>query len=158
MKRKIMNFIKEHKAFSVVLGIAIICFIILLVTFLMVFIGHGGSAYGDRLEGIEEVKLSNKKLENINDNLEAEEVVSSSKVRVQGKIVYVTIHFINGTNIEKAKTIATKVLEEFDEDELGFYDFEFLISEETSDDSEGVTFSGAGTKHYSKEEITWNKS
>ena len=124
-----------------------------------ILIGGGNDPYGDRLDGIEKVEISKKKLTNIESSINENDQVKESNVRIQGKIIYVTIDYINGVNLDKAKEIANSVLDEFSDDEKDFYDFEFLLKEETDEsNSEYNPFKAAGTKHPSKDSITWTKS
>lgn len=157
MKKKILDFAKEHKFFAAILFVALIFFVMLVVVTIMLFVGHGSNAYGDRLDGIKDVKISDKKLDTIEENLANKEGVEEVKVRLQGKIVYADIYFAGGTNIDAAKEVASSILEEFDEDELDFYDIEVLISEKKTDEKQEGLFNAIGTKHPSKDTITWNK-
>ncbi len=159
MKEKLKRFAKENKVFAVILGIAVLFILIFIMMLISILIGGGNDPYGDRLDGIEKVEISKKKLTNIESTINENDQVKESNVRIQGKIVYVTIDYINGVNLDKAKEIANSVLDEFSDDEKDFYDFEFLLTEETdASNSEYNPFKAAGTKHPSKDGITWTKS
>lgn len=159
MKEKLKRFAKENKVFAVILGIAVLFILIFIIMLISILIGGGNDPYGDRLDGIEKVEISKKKLTNIESTINENDQVKKSNVRIQGKIVYVTIDYINGVNLDKAKEIANSVLDEFSDDEKDFYDFEFLLTEETdASNSEYNPFKAAGTKHPSKDGITWTKS
>lgn len=158
MKDKIIDFIKKHKAISIILILAIILFIVLVCISFSLLFGGSNNSYGYRLDGIDKVKLSSKKLANIEDTIRSNDQVKDANVRLQGRIVYITIDYINGVTVDKAKEIANASLNEFSEDEIAYYDFEYLIKEEANpENSEYVPFAKAATKHPNKEEITWTK-
>ena len=82
------------------------------------------------------------------------QVVESSEVRLQGRIVYTTIVLKDDTGIDKAKELASATLRNYSEDELDFYDFSFFLKWENEDGDKVIT----GNKHHNLETITWTKS
>lgn len=159
MKEKLKKLAKENRVLAVIFGLAALFILIFIIMLFSILIGGGNDPYGDRLDGIEKVEISKKKLTNIESSINENDQVKESNVRIQGKIIYVTIDYINGVNLDKAKEIANSVLDEFSDDEKEFYDFEFLLKEETDEsNSEYNPFKAAGTKHPSKDSITWTKS
>lgn len=159
MKEKLKKFAKENKVLAIILGTATLFILIFIIMLISILIGGGNDPYGDRLDGIENVEISKKKLTNISDTIKENDQVKSTNVRLQGKIVYITIDYINGVNLDKAKEIASNSLNEFSDEEKEFYDFEFLLTEEGDEaNSEYTPFKAAGTKHPSKDSITWTKS
>jgi len=153
-----LNFINKHKGLSIVIGLSLVLFIILLVIFISLFFGSGQSLYGNRLEGIEEVELTSKFLNDVQTKIKEDESVKDANVRLQGKIVYIVLEVNSDISIETAKTIAAKTLEDFKEEELSFYDFSYLVKwTNLVEEKEEIT-AIAGYKHHAKENITWSKS
>lgn len=150
---KILNFIKTHKGLSILLGLGFVLFLIIFVTMLTLLIGNNKGTYGDRLEGIEKVKLSTNDLNDMSKKVEENDAVEEADFRVQGKIVYVTIKFKEGTNLDSAKEIANNAMKEFSEDEIAFYDLEFFLKE-----NKDKGFVVVGNKHPSVETIGWTNS
>jgi len=154
-----LDVINRHKGLSIVLGLSLILFIIMLIIFGSLFLGNGEGKYGNRLDGIEEVKLSNSFLKEIETGLEEDERIISSTVRLQGKIVYINFEVNSDVSVDTAKEIANSTLEKFSEEEMAFYDFSYLVKWTTeNEEGEKVTNGIAGTKHPKKESITWSKS
>lgn len=153
-----LNFINKHKGLSMIIGLSLILFIIMLVIFISLFFGNGKDTYGNRLDGIEEVKLSNDFLKELKNELKDKEEVIDANVRLQGKIVYIVLNLDPNTNIETAKNLSTSTLEKFSEEELDFYDISYLIKwvKETEEGTE--TSAIEGYKHPNKDSITWMKS
>jgi len=153
-----LDMINRHKGLSIVLGLSLILFIILLIIFIKLFSSTGNDKYGNRLEGIEEVELSNSFLKEVESNIEEDENVIEATVRLQGKIVYINFELNSEVSKDTAKEIAASTLDNFTEEELSFYDFSYLVKW-TPLEEEGEEISAiAGTKHHLKESITWSKS
>lgn len=153
-----LDYINKHKGLSILVGLSLILFIILLIIFISLFFGSGEGKYGNRLDGIEEVKLSKSFLKDIKSSLEEDESVLEANVRLQGKIVYVVFEVNNDISKETAKVMASNLLENFSEEELEFYDINYLIKWTEVIEEEEVISAIAGTKHPLKESITWSKS
>ena len=154
MLEKIKGLIKRHIVLFILCVIALIAIIVMLIFFLKMSINNS-SKYGDRLDGIEKVELSKKDLSEIKDKILETKEVSSAKVRVQGKIVYIDISYKEGTDLAKAKEIASGAIVNFEDDEKVFYDFEFVINEDSEKDD---AWASVGAKNSSDSEIIWTRS
>ena len=68
--------------------------------------------------------------------------------RLQGKIIYITLKLKEGTKKDKAKELASKIIEYYPEEVISYYDFGFFIEEiieKPTDEKKGFIISG--TKH-----------
>ena len=153
-----MKLIKRHKGLAIILRLTLILLIIIFAIFSRMLFSTGKSEYGDRLNNIVEVK--DGLLKEVKGELESLEEVTSANVRIQGKIIYTTINVTKATSKDKAKEIASKTLENYSEEVIECYDFEFLIKQEEEKDEEGnnKSYTIAGTKHPNKEKISWTKN
>ena len=156
MKQKLKKLMKNKKA-VVLIALVLVLLICLILIKSVFFPGHG-SKYGNRLDGIEEVKIEDSRLKELSDTLKEKEEVKNAKVRIQGKIVYVVFEVTSETSIDTAKSIADSTLESFDDDELAFYDFSYLVKWTKVVDEKEEISAIEGTKHHSKNTITWSKS
>lgn len=147
--------LSRHKILTVICFLAFVIVVILFYIFCSVFVG-GTNTYGNRLAGIEKVELSEKALDKVEDSIKENAEVDSVNVRVQGKIVYINIVYNNDVALDKAKEIANKSLENFDEEELEFYDFEYIMTQVGSEDNDG--FKITGTKGPKTDGISFIKS
>lgn len=152
-----LNFINKHKGLSIVCGLALILFIIVLIILISLFVTTGKGTYGDRLDGIEDVKLSDSFLDEIKTSLEENDNIESANVRLQGKIVYIEFQAKNGVNSDAVKSICDVTLERFSEDELKFYDFNFIVKWVNKTDNGDELTAIAGYKHHNKTVISWTK-
>lgn len=153
-----MNLIKRHKGLAIVGGLTLILIIIMFVIFARMIFSNGGSVYGNRLDGLVEIdkNITNKIIEETKQNDSVEDI----DIRTQGKIIYITIEFKEGTNLNKAKEIANNALSKYDEEVIDYYDFGFFLKENITktEDEEKQGFIVAGTKHPSAEKISWTKN
>ncbi len=110
---------------------------------LLIFLGYGlysflipsngKPVYGDRLDGIEEVKVTKEELKKLDDEIVDENIVSKSNSYTNGRIVNIILTIKKGVKEKDAKKITSTILEYFTEEQLNYYDIElFLTSEDDS--------------------------
>lgn len=152
-----MNLIKRHKGLAIVGGLTLILIVVMLAIFARMIFSTGESEYGHRLDGLVEVDKNDTK--EIIEQTKQNDAVEDIDIRTQGKIIYITIEFKEGTNLNKAKEIADNALSKYDENVVDYYDFGFFLKENITktEDEEKQGFIVAGTKHPSTEKISWTK-
>ncbi len=156
--KKIGKFLKEHRIFTMLMAIVIVCFVLIMTVLINVFGGFGNEAnkYGNRLEGIDQIEITDKRQSDFENNIANNEKINSVDLRVQGKIIYITMVVESSVMLEEAKGIALKSLDEFSDDEKAFYDFGFTLKQPATDSSEGYIIEGAKNKNSTK--IIWNNN
>ena len=142
----------RHKLLSLVCFLALVVIVILMYIFFSVFLGSNGK-YGNRLEGIEKVKLTNKDFDKVEDWIKDTKTVESASIRLVGRIIYVDIIFNKDADKNGAKSLAGGTLNKFEDDETAFYDFEFILSQNKDDG-----FKLVGTKSPKINDISWIKN
>lgn len=152
MLKKLKNLLFRHKLLSIICILAFIIIVMMIYIFFSIFVG-GTNKYGNRLEGIKSVEISKSDLSSVKKKIESKDETESSKVRLEGKIVYIDIKFKENTKADDAKKIAKEILEEFDEKEQKFYDFEFILYQDKEDG-----FKITGTKGPKTDGISFIKS
>lgn len=158
-----MNLIKRHKGLAIVGGLTLILLIIIFAIFARMIFSNGDE-YGDRLNNL--VKLDNSQINEVKEAISEYEEVEEITIRTQGKIIYTTIIYTEATKKDKAKEIASKTLEYYDEEVIECYDFEYLLTqnieveepENSEEEPVDKSFYIAGTKHPDKEQISWTKN
>lgn len=155
-----MNLIKRHKGLAIIGGLTLILIIVMFIIFARMIFSTGETEYGQRLKGL--VKIDKNVIREIVEENQELEQVEEITIRTQGKIVYTTIIFKEGTKLDKAKEIANKTLTKYPEEAIKYYDFGYFLEEkvakpedETKEPKEGFTVAGA--KHPDTEGITWTK-
>ena len=153
-----MKLIKRHKGLAIICGLTLILLVVIFAIFSRMIFSTGKGEYGDRLKGLK--AISKEVTDKVVSETKELEQVENIKVRIQGKIVYTTITYTADTGKDKAKEIAVKTLEYYDEDAINSYDFEFLLTqvEQLDDDGNDKAYTIAGTKHPEKESISWTRN
>ena len=150
--RKIKKLWDNNRVLFVLISIILICFIIIGIVGIKLFVGINNNEYGNRLEGMKEYSLKEEDRLKIIDKLKEEDTVSDVSVHTQGKIIYIKIYF-HDVSLERAKEIAVTSLEVMNEDYLKKYDIHYTISEEKSEDNDGFILMGA--KNINRSSVIW---
>ena len=139
--KKLKKIWQENSVLFVLLFILIACLIAISVVVVTYFIGDSSSKYGDRLEGIEnypfDEDMQNEIIAQIEENVE------SVTMRVSGKVIYITITFAPATTLVEGQSVALASLDYFNEETLSFYDLEYMIQADDTEDAEGFQIIGA---------------
>ena len=146
---------QDNTMLWILIIILVVCFIMIGFLFYKYFYsGISTSKYGDtRLEGIENYPLSKTLEDDIKGLYKSEKSVSDVKVNVEGKIVYINIEFKEAVKADTAKTLASKALDKIGEDNLKFYEIQFLLT--YSGEGENKVFPLFGMKNPNSTKVVW---
>lgn len=124
-----MGYIRKHKltSFIILVYIIVIGFAFFIYK---LFIGSSGyPVYGDRLDGIEDVPITEEQIEKIeNSILEDDAVIKVTKPYLKGKILKVVVTMADLAYAEFAKGHADKVTAFLTDEQKAFYDIEVYIT------------------------------
>lgn len=152
---KLKGFYHSNRVFVILMAVSFLCLALILGVFVVYFLSQNNdSAYGNRLNGIESVKITDDKLSEIKKSIEENDNVDHASLRIKGKIVYVNI-YVKEEKIDDSKNIAIKSLEKFDEEQKSVYDILFAI--DLVGDSEETVYPIMGSKKSDNTIITWSK-
>lgn len=152
--KKILKWMKRNTGLVIVLLLTLVLLVFITVIFIKLLMGNSAGKYGNRLDGIEEVTISDETYDSIKEEVMATEKVANVTTRLQGRIVYITIVLNGDTSASDAKGIAAATLDNFTEEALGFYDLSYFLKWESEDGNTVIT----GNKHHDLDSITWVKS
>ncbi len=144
----------KNKTTRNIVIIVIICFFGLCICLYQLVLNtnyDNKAIYGDRLDGIDSVKISSKLKKEIIKNVNDTTLSKETKINIQGKIINVTIIVNDDVSIENAKPLADKVLEKLGEEEKKFYDIQVFIKKDNEDEK----FPIIGYHHPKKEGFSW---
>ena len=66
--KSIRNFYREHRVFTILMAIALVCFVLIGTIIIQCFyVGNGTDKYGNRLDGIEERKVTDEMIKDYTD-------------------------------------------------------------------------------------------
>ncbi len=145
-----MNFIKRNKKLLVIITVFLVA-LVAAIQLKNILFPSGGAIYGNRLEGIEDVKISDDLDKQILDKLK--DITSKVEVRTSGRIVNITITVNSDVGVSTAKENAKKLLELFAEKQLNYFDIQVFMKKDT----EETAFPIIGYKHQNKDGFTWTK-
>lgn len=151
------KFFKENKTLFILMVVAIVCIIVSIVLlFKYFYFGNGGSNYGDRLEGIENVRINDDKQQEIAAQIDSNPIVEKSSVIITGKRIDIRIIFDEKATLVDAQGVALKSLDNFSDEEKSYYDFEFTLKQEATEKTEGFLIMGA--KNVNGTNLVWNNN
>ena len=156
MSKKSRKNKQDNTMLWILVVILLVCFGMIGFLFYKYFYsGISTSKYGDnRLEGIENYKLS----ETLNDDVASlytnEASIDKSVVHVEGRIIYINIYFKTAVKSDTAKSLAVKALDKIGEENLTYYEVQFLLS--YSGEDESVEFTPIfGSKNANSLKVVW---
>ncbi len=153
--KKWSDFYKKNSILATLSIIIILCFIVIMVAcFQYFFMGIATNKYGDRLEPIKNIKISNSKIESIKNNLEKNDKVKKAQTKLTGRIFYITIITEDNTSLEEGEGIAVTVLDLLSEKQKNSYDLQFFLKNENKDSG----YSIMGAKNINSNSIIWTNN
>ena len=148
------KYLKENKTLAILFIIAIVCIVVSgVLLFQYFYFGNGGTKYGSRLEGIENVQINDESKNRIVSNLESVDKVEKATMSITGKRIDIKIVFKSDATLTEAQNVALLSLDNFSKEEKAFYDFEFTIKQEASETTEGFLLMGA--KNVNGTNLVW---
>jgi hypothetical protein len=149
-----MKYIKKNKLALIIIIIAIT---ILLSSFYSVarllFPNMGKPVYGNRITNIEKHQINNDRKTAIINTLETYDKVNDADMNITGTIIKLFIDVKPGVDPNDAKNIGIKILNDFTDDEKGYYDIQIYISQETDPDS--ASYPIIGYKNKISSNLVW---
>lgn len=149
-----MKFIKKNK-FTIIVIVAFVLMVFIGAKAVEIFFPNEGKAiYGNRLDGIEKVKIKDSQIEQALGQLKENAMVVESSQVTHGKLVTFIVTVTDETSPANAKTLAGVVLSSFDEKQIAYYDFQVIVQK----NNEALNdFPIIGYKHHAQIEFSWTK-
>lgn len=152
-----MNFIKKHKQESILLLIVILILLFSGIAFAVVWFQGSSDTYGDRLDGIDKVELSDKYIKEAVDAIKKDrDYVTKVTYSLEGKLLSFLVTVKDETDINTSKTMGDVIISSFKEEELKFYDIQLFVSD--SGTIEESKYPIIGYKHKTSEAFVWSNS
>ena len=147
-----MNFIKKNKITIIIIAIFAVCVFIITGLINAFFPEEGTAIYGNRLDGIDKVAISDTTLKELEDKFK-DDAVKSVSARVSGKTIEIQMVVNDDVDPGTAKIYGEKTLEVFSKEQKEYYDIQVFAKK----DIETVEYPIIGYKHKTKETFTWTK-
>lgn len=152
-----MNFIKKHKVLIIIITIAVVLLVAAILLFNLFYVNSSKSTYGNRLDGLEEMKPSSEALNKVKTALTNSEAVKDAKIYENGLIINVIIDVNNGVDRDTAKNLTSLITPEFSEPELKYFDIQVFITCE-SEEAEEKLYPIIGYRHKTRSEFIWTNN
>lgn len=154
--KKLKSIWYENRVLFVLIIILIICAFIVVGVLAKYFFGSSSSKYGDRLEGIEEVQITDEMKNTFLDSMNKDELIEKANIKVIGRVVYVSLDFKDNTTLVEAESRALGSLLTFEQKYLDYYDFNFTLKANKTETSEGFLIMGA--RNANGNGLVWNNN
>lgn len=152
-----MEFIKKYKFLIIIICIGILLLILSSSSIIKLFFPNlGVPIYGDRLDNIEDVKISSSRRSEIANTLMLNDSINNAKVNVSGAIINIFIDVKEGIDITEAKNMGLKALMELSDDEKKVYDIQLFITQKEVTDEDDILFPIIGYKNRLNTNIVWS--
>ena len=149
-----MRCIKKHK---LLIGILVLFLIILIGILLIIgpsLFFNSNKLYGNRLNGIEEHKISDTTVNEIKNAIKEKDNIKDVNYKRVGRILNFEIKVSNDINIDETKSLSNIILEKIDDEDKKYYDIQlFLVSDEESE-----IYPKIGYKHKTSESFVWSNN
>lgn len=117
--------------------IGIIAFVILIIAGFMLyrflFPNIGSPVYGNRLDGIEEVKITATELTKLESTLKENKIVKNVSTNIKGKIFNVIITVADGTKATDAKNLTSIIVDGIEQKQKEYYDIQVFLKNENEE-------------------------
>ena len=112
------------------------------------------AAYGNRLDGIENYKLSDEEIKKIKETIEKDEDVIKVEYRQEGRIINLELKVSDTLTDDNARKMCSEMLKNFTEEQLSYFSVQYYLYK---DDATKKDFPIIGYKHYGNKNISWTK-
>lgn len=151
-----MKFIKENNtAIKIIISLIIIGIIgVLSYTAIKYMLPSSENKYGNRLDGIENVLITDEQIQNLKTEMDEIKDIKSINYKLKGRLIYITIEVSNETAIDVSKGYANKCLAYFTDEQTEYYDIQVSIK---SDTEESEVYPIIGAKHKTSKSFVWTE-
>lgn len=131
-----MRLIKRNKVLLVaIIAILLILFASFYSMGRLLFPNLGTPIYGKRIIGIEKVKIDNDRKADLIDKIKTNTNVDSVAIDVRGRLINFIIDVKENIEVNDAKNIGVKALNELAIAEKDYYDIQFFITQKAVEDN-----------------------
>lgn len=131
MLKSLRKFYKNNRIYCILMIISVVCIISIGTGVIVYFITQNNSSpYGTRLTGLDDYSID-KDIKEVEAFYKAQEGVKNVDLRLQGKILYISIKFDDPVTLDQMQNAAISSLEKFTPENLEFFDLQFLFTRES---------------------------
>lgn len=128
---------KKSQIKKYIVLLVVVCFIGLCFALYKLLLSESSdhdAIYGERLDGIEQVKFSSDRKSTVQNALSETSKIKSSTIKVQGKIINILITVNDDVTRDDSKSLADVILGNLSDEEKSFYDVQVFIDKGVEDE------------------------
>lgn len=149
-----MSFIKKHRFAIITVVIFLVLVILALFALKEIFFPNDkASVYGNRLDGISEVSISDKDISKIKKELTDAKFIETVTHTIEGRRLNFVVTVVAKTDLINAKTSGDVIISNLSDEVKTFYDIQLFIKEKNSDKES--LYPIIGYKHKTSINFVW---
>jgi len=131
---KALKEIKKYRYTTIAIILFLLVLLVASILFNMFFGGRGKPVYGNRLDGIENVQVTENDFSKTSDTLKKEKIVVDAKGSLSGRILNYTITVKSKTKTSDAKALTKIILNDLSNEQKAYFDIQvfFVCEDETA--------------------------
>ncbi len=145
------KFYNEHKKQCIIGGLIFLVIFLATIIWLFIVPVFSNNKYGDRLNGIEDHKISSNTIDDIEKTIKENKQVSEVTYHNEGRILNFIITVSADMKTEDAKALDDIILDKISDDNKSYYDIQILIDTEEENNSYPIV----GYKNKSKDDFVY---
>lgn len=130
-----MAFIRKHKIVIALSAIFIVVLLAIIIILSSVLSEDENDKYGSRIDGIENFKITNSRVDNIRGKVLENQNINKITFRLDGKLIKFFIEVKKDAGELNVESILNIIIDDFTEEEKQFYDFQVYITCEEKKES-----------------------
>ena len=150
------KFWRQYRIFIILMGIVLLCMIAMGIFAISLFFKSGKDKYGDRLNNVKDVKVTEKMKDTIIAEANKDNNVLDTNVHVSGKIIYITLYLDGVSSVLEAEGKAINPLNAISEDVQKKYDIQFILIQEKTEKTPEIKI--MGSKNVLGNGLVWNNN
>lgn len=150
-----MDFVKRHRIKLILLGVFVLTFIIALFALIsLLYPDAKKDVYGNRLDGINKVKISSQIVTEIKDKVNSSNLVEEVEYVLKGRLINFDIKAKDGADVNELKQLTAKIPESFSNKQLEYYDIQVCITMQSENEQTSIF----AYKHKSSDNFVWTNN
>lgn len=145
------EFVKNHKKQCLIGGLIFLVIFLIILVWLFIVPLFGNNKYGDRLDGIENHKISDSVVEKTINTMKENKQVNEVEYHNEGRILIFIVTVSTDMKKEDAQALGKIILDNLKDKDKEYYDIQILIDTEEENENYPI----AGYKSKSKKDFVY---
>lgn len=147
------KFFKKNKMKVMLITIAAAILLFVIITLYLLFFSSKGGKYGNRLDDVKKVEISNKTVTKIKDSLKESDYITEVEYHLEGKLINILVTVNADADRNSVVNDSSKILDSLSDKVKKAYDVQVLV--DSKEESENYPI--IGYKHKTSDNFVWSK-